>query len=314
MKTPHKIPSYKIAELLNQSIGERDFEFYHFEYFVNHIDHLKRPHRHDHFALFFVTGGHGNHVIDFQDYDLKPKRVFLIAPGQVHAWKSFTGVHGFALLFTREFFTLTLQYRELRSYLFSNIAHQHTYLDLDNETSAHLVAIFNGIEQEYKHLKKYSEHIIRSYINIILFELSRAYEKSIPLTNTSDVIFMKMREFEISVNKNFKTMRSVAQYAAQLHITPNYLNSICQKRKGKPAGEIIRDRIMLEARRLLTHSENSISQIAYDLNFEDNSYFGRFFKKYSGYSPAQFRIEVKKDTLGIKSAHLSKSGRISQKK
>ncbi len=296
MKNPSQIRSYKIAEILNKSLGERDFEFYHFEYFVNQIDHLKHPHRHDHFAMFFVTSGSGSHVIDFKDYDLKPNRAFLIAPGQVHAWKSFAGVKGYVLLFTREFFTLTLQYRELRAYLFSNIAHQHTFLDLDKETASHLVDTFRGIDREYAHLKKYSENIIRSYINILLFALSRAYEKSIPLTDTNDIIFIKVREFENSVNRNFKTLRTVSEYAHQLHITANYLNAICQKRRGKPAGEIIRDRMMLEARRMLTHSDNTISQIAYDLNFEDNSYFGRFFKKYSGYTPAQFRSEVKKDT------------------
>ena len=307
MKKQGHIPSYKIAELLNSSIGEKDFEFYPFEYFVNNIDHLKHPHRHDHFALFFVVKGSGSHIIDFQDYELRPHRIFLIAPGQVHAWKSFEGVRGYVLLFTREFFTLTLQYRELRAYLFSNIAHQHTFLDLDNETSVHMQGIFRNISLEYPRLKKYSEHIIRSYINIILFELSRVYEQSIPLTNSNDVLFAQVREFENSVNKNFKTMRSVADYASQLHITPNYLNAICQKRRGKSAGEIIRDRIMLEARRLLTHSENSIAQIAYDLNFEDNSYFGRFFKKYSGSTPVKFRMEVKKDTFAVDDSTSSQS-------
>jgi AraC family transcriptional activator of pobA len=297
MKTLSQIPSYKIAELLNKSIGEKDFEFYQFEHFVNHIDHLKHPHRHDHFAIFYVTKGAGSHIIDFRDYALKPERVFLIAPGQVHAWKAFDGVKGYVLLFTPEFFTLTLQYRELRAYLFSNIAHQHTFLDLDKDASNHLQAIFKGIEEEYKHLKKYNEQIIRSYINILLFELSRKYEKSIPTADKSDAVFIKVREFENSVNKNFKTMRTVNEYAKQLNITPNYLNAISRQRRGKPAGEIIRDRIMLEARRMLAHSENSISQIAYALNFADNSYFGRFFKKYSGSTPAQFRWELKKDTL-----------------
>jgi AraC family transcriptional regulator, transcriptional activator of pobA len=301
MKKQAHIPSYKIAEVVNTSVGERDFEFYHFEHFAHHIDHLKHPHRHDHFAIFFVTKGSGSHTIDFSDFELKPRRVFLIAPGQVHAWKELQGVKGYVLLFTREFFTLTLQYRELRAYLFSNIAQQHTCLDLEPENAHDMQVIFNGIDKENRHLKKYSEHIIRSYINVLLFDLCRAYEKSIPQVDKDDVIFMKVREFETSVNRNFKTMRSVSEYAAQLSITANYLNSICQKRKGKPAGEIIRDRMMLEARRLLTHSENSIAQIAYDLNFEDNSYFGRFFKKYSGLTPAQFRKEVKNDTA---TAHL----------
>lgn len=305
MRKSGHIPSYKISELLNARATERDFEFYPFEYFVANIDHLKYPHRHDHFALFFVVKGTGSHLIDFKDYDLKAQRIFFMAPGQVHAWKSFQGVRGYVLLFTREFFTLTLQYRELRAYLFSNIAHQYTYLDLDDDTSTRVQGIFRNIAWEYQHPKKYSEHIIRSCINIILFELTRVYEQSIPLTDVNDVQFAQVREFENMVNKNFKTMRSVSDYASHLHITANYLNAICQRRRGISAGEIIRNRIMLEARRLLTHSENTVAQIAYDLNFEDNSYFGRFFKKYSGHTPAEFRDEVKKDTFVSKNKGLS---------
>ena len=114
-----------------------------------------------------------------------------------------------------------------------------------------------------------------------MFELTRVkYEKSIPITDTNDVVFIKFREFENSVNRNFKSLRSVSDYAKQLHITANYLNAICQKRRGKSAGEIIRDRLMLEARRMLTHSRKFYqSEIAYQLNFDDNSYFGRFARK-----------------------------------
>ena len=296
MKKSGNIPSYKIAQIKNAAI-EKDFEFYRFEYFVSDIDHLKHPHRHDHFAIFFVTHGTGHHVIDFQDYELKPQRIFLIAPGQVHAWKSFERVRGFVILFTKEFFSLTLQYQELRAYLFFNSAYQHTYLDLSKNLATHLRNIAENIETEHKQHNSYSQNIIRSYINILLFELTRAYEQLIPITREKDSVNQLIRDFEGLINKEFKTKHAVHHYAALLHVTPNYLNTICKKRKDKSAGELIRDRMMLEAKRLLTHSDSTIAQIAYDLNFEDNSYFGRFFKKYSGLTPAAFRDEIKKETL-----------------
>lgn len=290
------IPSYKIAQIKNAAI-EKDFEFYRFEYFVSDIDHLKHPHRHDHFAIFFVTRGTGHHVIDFKDYELKPERLFFIAPGQVHAWKSFEGVRGFVILFTKEFFSLTLQYQELRTYLFFNTAYQHTYLDLEKDAASQLQRIFKNIEDEHTQRKSYSQNIIRSYVNILLFELTRAYEQSLPQVKDKDTVNQLLRDFEALVNKNYRMLHSVNDYAKLLHITANYLNTICKKRKDKSAGEIIRDRMMLEAKRLLTHSDSTIAQIAYDLNFEDNSYFGRFFKKYSGVTPAAFRSEIKKETL-----------------
>jgi AraC-like DNA-binding protein len=236
-----------------------------------------------------VTGGQGSHLIYFQDYDLKAGRVFLIAPGQIHAWRSFKGVKGFVLLFTKEFFTITLQYKELRAYLFFNNIYKHAYLDVGRESGRHLQGLLTGIEREYLHARSYSQNIIRSYINIILFELMGIYEKALPNTSEHQAVDVKIREFESLIEKNFKKYHLVAKYAALLHITPNYLNAICTRRKGKAAGEVIRDRIILEAKRLLTHSDKTIMQIAYDLGFEDNSYFGRFFRKYCDQTPAGFR-------------------------
>jgi AraC-like DNA-binding protein/mannose-6-phosphate isomerase-like protein (cupin superfamily) len=289
MKHSDKIPSYKITDIKKKKSFAADFEFYRFEYFVTDIDHLTHPHRHDHFALFFVTAGQGEHLIDFEEYELRAGRVFLIAPGQIHAWRRFRGVKGFVLLFTKEFFTLTLQYKELRAYLFFNNIYKHAYLDVDRQTGQHLRDLLMSIEQESQHHRTYSQNIIRSYINIILFELTGIYERSLPSSVGYHTVDVKIREFEGLIEKNFKKYHLVADYAVILHITPNYLNAICTRRKGKPAGEVIRDRIILEAKRLLTHSDRTITQIAYELGFEDNSYFGRFFRKYCGQTPAGFR-------------------------
>ena len=81
---------------------------------------------------------------------------------------------------------------------------------------------------------------------------------------------------------------------SQLAVTPNYLNSVCKSISGKTAGEIIRNRIVLEAKRLLVNSQFTISQIAFELNFEDNSYFTKFFKSNAGISPLDFRKNLNK--------------------
>ncbi|MBS1601630.1 MAG: AraC family transcriptional regulator, partial [Bacteroidetes bacterium] len=77
--------------------------------------------------------------------------------------------------------------------------------------------------------------------------------------------------------------------AELLFITPNHLNALCQELVGRPAGEVIRDRVLLEAKRLLTNAGMTATEIAYELNFQDNSYFNRFFKKYEGVTPDEFR-------------------------
>ena len=94
------------------------------------------------------------------------------------------------------------------------------------------------------------------------------------------------------------TLRSTKDYAHRLNITPNYLNALCQEFFLKTASEIIRERTILEAKRLLMHSGLSVSEIAYKIGFTDNSYFGRYFKNDTGMTPKNFR------NLGFQSTNI----------
>jgi AraC family transcriptional activator of pobA len=91
------------------------------------------------------------------------------------------------------------------------------------------------------------------------------------------------------IEQHYKTLRRPSEYAELLFVTPNHLNALCQDLLGRPAGEVIRDRVLLEAKRLLTNAAMTATEIAYELNFQDNSYFTRFFKKYEGITPDEFR-------------------------
>jgi AraC family transcriptional regulator, transcriptional activator of pobA len=95
--------------------------------------------------------------------------------------------------------------------------------------------------------------------------------------------------FQQLIDKHYTSIRLPKEYADLLYITPNHLNTLCHEMLGKSAGDIIRDRVILEAKRLLTSADLRISQISDQLNFKDNSYFNRFFKKYTGLTPDDFR-------------------------
>jgi AraC-like DNA-binding protein len=98
-----------------------------------------------------------------------------------------------------------------------------------------------------------------------------------------------LRNYQQLIDKYFRTIRLPKEYAELLYVTPNHLNALCQDLVGKTAGDLIRDRVLLEAKRLLTNADMTITEIAYDLNFQDNSYFNRFFKKNVGVTPDEFR-------------------------
>ncbi|RYZ77919.1 MAG: AraC family transcriptional regulator, partial [Proteobacteria bacterium] len=99
----------------------------------------------------------------------------------------------------------------------------------------------------------------------------------------------KFKAFEKLLEQHFKSEKSPEKYASRLNITAKHLNRINKEMVGETTSEIITKRVMLEARRMLIHSRSNLSEIAYELGFEDYAYFSKLFKKHNGISPLDFR-------------------------
>lgn len=277
------IPTYSIENLKASSADNaREFELFRFEYFARDIKHLKAPHRHDFYTFLLITHGQGNHDIDFNTYALQPGRLFLIAPGQVHAWNELDHVNGFVLLFSESFVALS-KGRKLLTHWPVFRSGQSCFMDLDAEEVMRWLEQFYAMETEVSIDDDFTRDAIFYAIGNLLVRASRLYQPGKRISQ--DLLSM----FQELIEKHFTTLKTPKEYASLLHLTPNYLNSYCKKRSGKSAGALIRQRIVLEAKRLLAHTQLPVAQVAYRLNFEDNSYFGRFFKKYTAMTPEQFR-------------------------
>jgi AraC-like DNA-binding protein len=98
-----------------------------------------------------------------------------------------------------------------------------------------------------------------------------------------------VRNFIKLIDKHYQKMRLPGQYAEILNVTPNHLNALCKEHLGMQAGAMIRNRIILEAKRLLINMDLTVAEVAYKLNFNDNSYFTKFFRKETGITPEDFR-------------------------
>lgn len=283
-----EIPSYSIESLkAGTSHAEvREFDLFRFEYFARDLEHLKAPHRHEFFTFLLVTGGSGSHDIDFTTYDLQPDRLFLIAPGQVHAWNTVKQVSGFVLFFTDSFVALSKGRKLLSSWpLFQ--PGQKCFVDLNKKEVAIWVRKFREMEEEFGRTDHFMEDALFYSIGHLLVRASRLYENlNAQPAPPRDLLF----RFQGLIEKNFAVLKTPKEYAALLHVTPNYLNSFCKRSSGTSAGDLIRQRVLLEAKRLLAHTQLPVAQVAYQLNFNDNSYFGRFFKKYAGMTPEAFRV------------------------
>jgi AraC family transcriptional activator of pobA len=151
--------------------------------------------------------------------------------------------------------------------------------------------LFASMLKEMDGTQAYSQDMLRLLVLEMFIQVSRGSRQGLAKQEPPHN-YVLLRNFRKLVDQHYMQLRLPKEYAALLYVTPNYLNAFCRHMLGKSAGEIIRDRVLLEAKRLLINADMSIAAIAYQLNFADNSYFTKFFKKYAGVTPEEFRKNI----------------------
>jgi AraC-like DNA-binding protein len=147
--------------------------------------------------------------------------------------------------------------------------------------------IFEEILSEGETDKPVNDDLVRVLLLRLFITVARtAFTHNVDANAYNHTI---LRNFKRLIEKNYTKLRLPKQYAELLYITPNHLNALCNDFLGISAGKVIRDRILLEAKRLLINLDLRVAEIANKLNFEDQSYFVKFFKKYEGTTPDKFR-------------------------
>ena len=130
--------------------------------------------------------------------------------------------------------------------------------------------------------------LLKRYFKIFLIYLTRKVDENFQSTEQSREAEL-VKSFMELLDKNFKEKKMVAEYARQLLVTPNYLNRIIKKITGFSAGHHIRQRVVLEAKRMGRYSGVGMKEIAYDLGFLDSAHFSRFFKTFAGINFSEFK-------------------------
>ncbi|QJB34061.1 helix-turn-helix domain-containing protein [Chitinophaga oryzae] len=261
------------------------------DYLAAHPD-IRFPHRHSFYHLAFFTRGKGAHTIDFERFPVEPGQLYFMVPGQVHSWFFEGRIEGYVVNVAAGFFNAFLQdagYVE-RFPFFSGVSAEGV-VTLPEEAQPGIVRLFEKMLVEMDGTEAYSHDMLRLLMLEMFVKVSR-------VTRNGDAPqepphnYVLLRNFRKLVEQHYMQLRLPKEYAALLYVTPNYLNAFCRHMLGKSAGEIIRDRVLLEAKRLLINADISISTIAYQLSFADNSYFTKFFKKYEGVTPEEFRKNI----------------------
>ena len=147
---------------------------------------------------------------------------------------------------------------------------------------------FEDILKEGQAEQPLNDDLVKTLLVRLFIEVGRSTTQ-IQAQNNNSYNHTLLKNYQNLIEQNFASIRLPKQYAALLYITPHHLNAICNDFLGVSAGNLIRERVILEAKRLLINLDLLISEIAQKLNFDDQSYFIKFFKKYEGLTPEKFR-------------------------
>lgn len=233
--------------------------------------------------------------IDSKSYILKTGDVVFSKPGEVRAWEDKNSIpEGYALIFEEEFllsFFNDSQFIQNLSYFSSE---RKTPVINISEIKLRTDYLLQNITAEINDYESKDKHILRALLYEILMLLDREYRKqNTSWKGTEKTTNRHASSFIELVNKSFKRYHDTGYYADKLCITPNYLNEIIKRATGINAKLYIQNKLVSEAKRMLTYTSLSISEIAESLNFDSSSYFIRFFRKHTSYTPLQYRNNTK---------------------
>lgn len=248
------------------------------------------PHRHEYYTLLYVQKAAGTHQIDYETYTFETGQVHFVAPGQVHRVLLTEQPEGYVISFTREF----LVSNNIPESFISNINLFKPFgvsppLLVDDHTKERLTRIIGEMQECFPLDINYRMRAMGALLQLFLIYCHNSSRYDPIQNDEQDRTICILRNFKELVDKNFRIWHKLSHYAEAIHISSKHLSSTVKDQTGKTAKTYIQDRLMLEAKRMLLHTDSSIGEIARELGFEEPLHFSAFFKKCEGLSPRFYR-------------------------
>ncbi len=263
-----------------------DFRFYNIAPIKSSDDDLDTElHRHLFYELFFFYGGSGKHIIDFREFDLSFHCIQIVSPHQLHQVIQSSDSKGYVIKVN----PVMISSNPLLNNFFNLIQHnKHFNIGVKINEEEKMI-----LKQSCLYLSKWNPNkeesffALLSYINLFISIIKKHQQVNKVNNSLSNDLFT---EFLKHVEKNFLLEKSTDFYTEKMHISLNILNNTVKERTGMSVKKFLIQRVLLEAKRLIAHSNKSVKEIAYELEFLEPSHFTNFFKKHTGYTPSGFRI------------------------
>lgn len=285
----HQPEEYPVLRL-NQFDKANEVYFYA-NTFSDHVERfhhrIMSPHAHDFFALMVFTNGSGWHEVDFTRNAIQPHAFFFLRPGQLHSWEFTPETEGYVILFSEKFLTHYLgAFPFSRNRLFDKAA-ALSHVLLTEDAASQVIERCSAMYIDYMLNDSYSNTMCSAWLSLLFSILGRHLdtgERNVSLHAQS--LFEK---FSRLIDQHYNTKHEVSDYASLLAVSPRHLSRITQEAAGSSPGDLVRSRLVLEARKLLVTEDEPVAVIAEKLGFEDSSWFSKWFKKQTGRTPVQFR-------------------------
>jgi AraC family transcriptional activator of pobA len=250
------------------------------------------PHRKNYYFWAFVKQGSNRHWIDMTPYTLKPNTFYFTVPHQVHLKEEAGQLNAMSVGFTEDFLAMEGN-RFLKQLPIIQNPHNGHELNLTDNDVIFIEDMLNKIYAENQADNAWQHGMLTGYMRVLMIYLSRLYTEQF---NDADAVpdRVLLKRYLSKIEENHIEFHEVSAYADMLNISAGHLSDVVKEQSGKPAIAHIHERLILETKRLLFHTDYSIKEIAFRLGFEDASYFNRFFKRLVDQTPVAYRTNIRK--------------------
>jgi AraC family transcriptional activator of pobA len=281
-----KIPIRHLAKVEDEPVSAGRFKIRDINDLLGGKDLVQELHRHDFYFILALEKGRGTHEIDFTEYNVSDNSIFILRPGQVHQLEIKAGSKGFLMEFDSSFYHPKDSIANQRLIRAGN----KNFCEFEVGRFKKLLSVLSYIFNEFVAQQEGYIEVIKANLDIFFIEFIRQSQNSDNGDkNNSSYAQERLEDLMGLLGLHITKLKQVSQYAELLNLSVYQLNAITRETIGKAASALINEQIILEAKRYLFATPNQVKDIADHLGYEDISYFIRFFKKHTGYSPDAFR-------------------------
>ena len=263
-----------------------DFEIVDLQEFLKTrpVKHLSKPFRLNFYMILYITSGKGRHEIDFITYDFKAGDMILISKNQVHRFFTDTKATGYIMLFTEDYMHINSEMNVNDFLEHLNMPLYNPIIEVDVSKEASNRILIDLLYKEYQGVDsvvkiQLLQSIFRSFM--ITIRMFKKFNEHIEISGD----YKRFYQFY------YKEKKTVEEYAKIMLVSQKTINQATRKVVDLSAKQFIIDRILLEIKRYLAQGELTINEISDLMGFDEPSNLTKFFKRYEGFSPKEFRAE-----------------------